>query len=204
MAEIESAASPATRDAATGASQPKKMGLFKKILIGLAVIVGVFVIVVSMQPAEFRVERSITMEAPPAVAFAQVNDFRKWEAWNPWDKVDPAMEKTYEGAPEGKGAVYGWAGNGDVGEGRMTIEESRPGELVRIDMEFYKPMAGNSTAEFTFKPAGEGTQVTWSMFGKNGFIGKAMCLFMDMEDMIGPQFEKGLADMKAAAEGPVQ
>jgi len=140
------------------------------------------------------------MAAPPATVFAQVNDFHKWEAWNPWAKIDPAMKETYEGAPAGVGAVYTWAGNNEVGTGRMTISESRPGELVRIKMEFLKPFAATHTAEFAFKPEGDGTAVTWSMFGKNDFLAKAMCLFMDMDKMGGGMFEKGLADMKAVAE----
>jgi uncharacterized protein YndB with AHSA1/START domain len=144
--------------------------------------------------------RSTTIAAPPSIVFEQVNDFHKWEAWNPWDKVDPAMKKTYEGSPAGVGAVYAWVGNKDVGEGKMTIAESRPGQLVRISMEFFKPMAGTSTTEFTFVPQGDGTLVTWSMSGENSFVGKAMCLFMNMDKMIGGQFEKGLADMKVAAE----
>lgn len=185
----------------TMAPVKRKAPVFKIILIGLAVVVALFLIVVAMQPSTYKVARSATIGAPPSVVFAQVNDFHKWAAWNPWDKVDPAMKKSYEGSPAGVGAVYAWVGNGDVGEGKMTITESRPGELVRINMEFFKPMAGTSTTEFTFAPQGDGgTLVTWSMSGENNFVGKAMCLFMNMDTMVGGQFEKGLADMKVAAE----
>jgi uncharacterized protein YndB with AHSA1/START domain len=174
--------------------------MLKKVLIAAAVLVALFVIIVALQPSEFRVARSATIAAPPPAVFAQVNDFHKWEAWNPWGKIDPAMKHTYEGAPAGIGAIYSWAGNNEVGEGRMTIAESRPSDLIRINLEFFKPFAGNSTAEFTFKPEGDRTIVTWSMTGNNNFMAKAIHLFMNMDKMIGGQFDKGLASMKSVAE----
>ena len=174
--------------------------MLRKILIALAVIIVVFVVIVALQPKEYRVARSATISASPAAVFAQVNDFHKWEAWNPWGKIDPAMKQAYEGAPAGVGAIYTWAGNNEVGEGRMTITESRPSELIRIKMEFFKPFAGTSTAEFTFKPEGNQTAVTWSMTGENNFMAKAIHLFMNMDKMIGGQFEKGLASMKSVVE----
>ena len=171
-----------------------------KILIAIAVIAIVFVVVVAMQPSEFRVARSATMSAPAPAVFAQVNDFHEWEAWNPWGKIDPAMKQTYEAAPAGIGAIYTWVGNKNVGEGRMTLTESRPSDLIRIKLEFFKPFAGTNIAEFTFKPAGNQTAVTWSMAGKNNFMAKAIHLFMNMDKMIGGQFEKGLAEMKSIVE----
>jgi uncharacterized protein YndB with AHSA1/START domain len=174
--------------------------MLKTILIALAVIVIVLVVVVVMQPSEFRVARSTTISAPPTAVFAQVNDFHKWEAWNPWGKIDPAVKQTYEGAPAGTGAIYRWSGNKEVGEGRMTITESRPSDLIRIQLEFFKPFAGNSIAELTFKPEGNQTAVTWSMTGTNNFMAKAIHLFINMDKMIGGQFEKGLADMKSVVE----
>ena len=170
------------------------------ILIILAVTVIVFVVVVIMQPSEFRVARSATMSAPASAVFAQVNDFHKWDAWNPWGKIDPTMKQNYQGAPACAGAIYSWAGNNQVGEGRMTMTESRPSDLIRIKMEFYKPFAATSTAEFTFRPAGNQTAVTWSMTGNNNFMAKAIHLFMNMDKMIGGQFEKGLASMKSIVE----
>lgn len=178
--------------------------MLKTILIALVVIVIVFVVVVAMQPSEFRVARSTTVSAPPGTVFAQVNDFHKWEAWNPWGKIDPAMKQTYEGAPAGVGAVYTWAGNNEVGEGRMTITESRPSDLIRVRLEFFKPLRATNTAEFTFKPEGNQTAVTWSMFGQNNFMAKAIHLFMNMDKMIGGQFEKGLASMKSIVESPAK
>jgi uncharacterized protein YndB with AHSA1/START domain len=164
------------------------------------VVIAVFAAFVALQPAEFRVERSATISAPPAVVFAQVSDFHAWEAWNPWRKLDPAMTETYAGAPSGVGARYAWAGDGNVGEGRMTIVESRPPELVRIQLDFLKPMAATNVAEFSFEPRGDETVVTWSMTGRNGFAAKAIGIFLDMDQMVGGMFEQGLAAMKSASE----
>ena len=174
--------------------------MLKKIFIALAAVAAIFLVVVSMQPSEFRVTRTATIAAPAAAVFAQVNDFHHWEAWSPWAKLDPAMKQSYEGAPSGTGAIYAWAGNNQVGEGRMTIMESRPSDLIRVKLEFLKPFAATNTAEFTFIPEGDQTTVTWSMAGKNNFIAKAVHLFMDMDTMVGGQFEKGLARMKSAVE----
>ena len=171
-----------------------------KILIALAVIVVVLIVIVALQPSDFRVTRSATMSAPAPAAFAQVNDFHKWEAWNPWGKIDPVMKQTYEGAPAGTGAIYSWIGNNEVGEGRMTIIESRPSDLIRIKLEFFKPFAATNTAEFTFKPEGNQTVVTWSMSGDKNFMAKAIHLFINMDKMIGGQFDKGLAEMKSIVE----
>ncbi len=174
--------------------------MFKKILIALAVIIVLLVVFVAMQPSDFLVTRTALIAAPAPEVFAQVNDFRKWEAWNPWAKIDPAMKQTYQGAPSGTGAIYTWTGNNEVGEGRMTITESRPSDLIRIKLEFFKPFAATNTAEFTFKPEGDQTAVTWSMTGKNNFMAKAAHLVMDMDKVVGGQFEKGLSQMKAIAE----
>jgi len=174
--------------------------MLKKILIGLAVVIFVFVVVVATRPSEYRVTRSITIAAPPATVFPHVNELKKWEPWSPWMKLDPNAKSTFEGPAAGQGAAMSWAGNNQVGEGKMTITESKPNERVQFHLEFYKPMAGTSEAEFTFKPESNQTVVTWSMNGKNNFIGKAMCMFMNMDKMVGGQFEKGLADLKARAE----
>ena len=171
-----------------------------KTLIALAGIAIVVVVVVASRPAQFHVTRTARIASKPPAVFAQVNDFHQWDAWNPWAKLDPAMKQSYAGAPAGVGAVYTWAGNSQVGEGRMTVTESRPSELIRIKMEFLKPFASTSTAEFTFRPEGDHTVVTWSMEGRNNFMAKAIHLVMNMDRMIGGQFEKGLAQMKAVAE----
>jgi hypothetical protein len=178
--------------------------MLKKILLGflavLVVLVGGFAVVVALQPSTYRVVRSTTISAAPADVFAQVNDFHNWEAWSPWAKLDPAAKNTFEGPSSGTGAGFAWSGNDKVGEGRMTILESRPNELVRIKLEFIKPFESACTTEFTLKPQGDQTEVTWSMAGENGFVGKAFCLFMDMDKTVGGDFEKGLAQMKAIAE----
>ena len=171
-----------------------------KIVIGLVVVIVGFVAVVATQPSDFRVGRTATIAAPAPAVFAQVNDFHKWETWNPWAKLDPAMKQAYEGAPAGTGAVYTWSGNEEAGEGRMTLIKSRPSDLIRVQLEFLKPFRGTSVAEFTFKPEGDHTVVTWSMTGQNNFIAKAVHLFMDMDKMIGGNFEKGLAQMKSVVE----
>jgi Polyketide cyclase / dehydrase and lipid transport len=171
-----------------------------KILIALTAILLAAVVVVGTRPSEFRIARTTTIASPSSAVFAQVNDFRKWDAWNPWARIDPAMKQSYEGAPAGVGAVYAWFGNSQVGEGRMTITESRPSDLIKIRMEFLKPFAATSIAVFTFKPDGDRTIVTWSMEGRNNFIAKAIHLVMNMDRMIGGQFEKGLAEMKSVVE----
>ena len=171
-----------------------------KILIALAVVVIALVGVVAVQPSGFRIARTTTISAPPPAVFAHVNDFHKWEAWNPWAKLDPAMKQTYGGAAAGTGAIYTWAGNREVGEGRMTLTESRPTKLIRIKLEFLKPFRATNTAEFTFKPDGDRTVVTWTMTGEKNFIAKAVGLVMNMDRMVGGQFETGLARMKSVVE----
>ena len=175
--------------------------MLKWTLAAVAAVIVVFLIVVALQPSDFRIERSATMRAPAPAAFAQVNDFQNWQAWSPWEKVDPELKRQYEGPKAGTGAVYAWQGNKDVGEGRMTIMESRPAEVVRIKLEFFKPFAATNTAEFSFKPAGaDSTAVTWSMAGQNTFLSKAISLFIDMDRMVGGMFDQGLTQMKAIVE----
>jgi len=176
------------------------MKMLKWILAGVTAVVVVFAAIVALQPSDFRIERSAAMSAPAPAVHAQVNDFRNWLAWSPWEKLDPQLKRTYEGPAAGTGAQYAWAGNKDVGEGRMTIVESRPGELVRIKLEFFKPFAAVNTAEFRFRPAEGGTAVTWSMAGQNNFLARAFCMFVSMDKMVGGQFEQGLAQMKAVVE----
>ena len=170
------------------------------ILIAIGAIVVILLIVVGMQPTDFQIQRSARIAAPAAIVFDQVNDLRKWEAWSPWDKIDPQLKRTYEGSPSGKGAIYRWVGNNKVGQGGMTIEESRPAELVKIKLEFVKPFTCTNAVNFTFKPQGDETEVTWTMTGKNNFMAKAMHLVMNMDKMVGGQFAQGLAQMKSVAE----
>jgi uncharacterized protein YndB with AHSA1/START domain len=171
-----------------------------RILVGIVVVVGAFLAYVAMRPADLRVTRSIVIAAPPQAVFAHVNDFKKWQTWSPWEKIDPAMKRGYEGAPSGTGAVYTWAGNNEVGSGRMAITESKPGELIRVRLEFEKPFRATNQAEFAFKVDGDRTTVTWTLTGENNFISKAITLFMDMDRMIGGMYEKGLAQLKTLSE----
>jgi hypothetical protein len=170
------------------------------ILITVAIIVVLFLVIVAMQPNEFCVTRSTGIVVPPERIFPHINDLRKWEAWSPWAKMDPACKYTFEGPPAGIGAISAWAGNKKAGEGRMTIIESRPSSLIRIKLEFLKPFKATNTAEFTFKPEGNQTLVMWSMSGKNNFFFKAFGLFVNCDKLIGGDFEKGLAALKAVAE----
>jgi len=174
--------------------------MLKWILAAVAAVVVIFLAVVALQPSDFRIERSATMAAPAPAVFAQVNDLRSWQAWSPWEKIDPQLKRTYEGPQAGTGAAYAWAGNQDVGEGRMTITESRPGERILINLEFFKPFTAANTAELSFKTAGDDTTVTWSMTGKNNFLSKAICLFVNMDRMVGGMFEQGLQQMKSVVE----
>jgi hypothetical protein len=170
------------------------------ILIALAVVIVALVIVIAMQPADFRVVRSAKISGPPSETFAQVNDFHKWEAWSPWAKLDPAMKVNYEGPPAGTGASYSWNGNRNVGAGRMTITESRPSDLVRIKLDFLRPFASTNAVDFTFNPEGDRTVVTWTMVGKKIFMTKAFGLVMSMDKMVGGMFDQGLSQMKAVVE----
>lgn len=174
--------------------------MLKKILIALAAIVLIFLVVVAMQPSDFRVERTSTIAAPQADVFANVNDFHKWEAWSPWAKLDPAAKVAFEGPEAGQGAVMTWAGNDKVGEGKMTLVESRPSDLVKINVDFVKPFEGSIISEFTFKPEGDQTAVTWAMAGHHNFFEKALCLVMNGTKMIGDDMEKGLAQLKSVVE----
>jgi hypothetical protein len=178
--------------------------MWKKIGLVLVVFVAVALTVVATRPDTFHVERGAALSAPAVVAFDQINDFHNWGGWSPWEKLDPNMKKTYEGPAAGAGAIYSWTGNDKVGEGRMTITESKPGEKIAIKLEFFKPFAQTSTTVFTFAPQGGGTQVTWAMDGNNNFVAKAMSMFMNMDKMIGGDFERGLAQLKVQSEAEAQ
>ena len=171
------------------------------ILITIAALVIMFAIVMLLRPNDFRVSRSLKVTAPASKAFEQVNDLHLMNTWNPWVKLDPALQQTYEGSSSGVGATYSWDGNKNVGAGRQTIVESRPYELVRIKLEFFRPFSGVNETQFTFAPEGSQTLVTWSMTGKHNFMTKAMGLCISMDKMVGSSFEKGLSDMKAIVEG---
>jgi uncharacterized protein YndB with AHSA1/START domain len=152
------------------------------------------------KPDSFRVARTTTIKAPPEKIFPHITDYRAWQAWSPWEKKDPTMKRTYSGAASGKGAIYEWDGNREIGQGRMEIAEATPPSRVAIDMHFIKPFESRSTAEFTLQPKGEATDVTWALHGPSPYISKVMSVFFSMDKMIGKEFETGLANLKAIAE----
>jgi hypothetical protein len=174
--------------------------MLKKILIGLALLIAVLVVIVALQPSEFRVERSAAIAAPPADVFAQVNDLHQWDAWSPWAKLDPNAKIAFEGPEAGQGAAMTWAGNDQVGEGKLTIVESLPSDAVKLKVDFVKPYEATSNSDFAFKPDGAGTSVTWTMTAQHNFLEKGFCLVMNGKKMIGDDLEKGLAQLKALAE----
>lgn len=174
--------------------------MLKRALLILAGLIALLVIVIFTRPAAYRVTRTTTISAPPDRVFALLNDYHKWADWSPWAKLDPNMKTSYEGPDSSAGAVYRWAGNDDVGEGRMTTLESRPPEYMKIKLEFLKPFESNSVTEFNLRPEGPGTHVSWDMTGEADFMTKAFTLFSSMDSMVGPDFEKGLSQLKALAE----
>jgi len=157
------------------------------------------VIFIATRPDTFRVERSSKINAAPGVVFSLINDFHEWTKWSPWERLDPKLKRTYEGPTAGVGAKYSWASE-QVGEGRMTILESKPNESIVIKLEFIKPFEATNQVTFKLEPADAGTRVTWSMDGKNNVMGKAFSLFMNMDSMVGKDFEQGLFIMSKAAE----
>ncbi len=170
------------------------------ILLAVAFIVFLFGMVVSGRPDEFTVSRSILVSVPPERVCSHVNELRKWEDWSPWAKLDPQAKSTFDGPAAGEGAAMSWDGNKKVGAGQMTIVASRPSDLVRIRLEFLRPFQATNMAEFRFRSEEAQTDVTWSMSGKNNLFFKAFSLFMNCDDMVGRDFEKGLASLKAVAE----
>jgi uncharacterized protein YndB with AHSA1/START domain len=172
----------------------------KKIAIGLALLVALLLVVIALQPAEFAIERSAQIAAPPAAVYPHIASLRAMDAWSPWVKMDPKVRITHEGPESGVGAIESWTGP-QIGSGRMTITSAKPDEEVEIALDFFEPMPAHNRALFTLASEGGGTRVTWRMEGTNSFSGKAASLVMDMEQMVGDTFERGLAELKKLAEG---
>lgn len=174
-----------------------------KIILGVVVVAILAVLgFAATRPDSFVVTRTAVIAAPPERLEAMVSDFHQWGAWSPWEKLDPDMTRTYEGPPSGVGSAYAWAGDDKVGSGRMEIQKVVPGREVVFALHFIKPFEARNTGRFTFEPKGADTTVTWSMEGESPYIAKLMGLFFNMDEMIGKDFEAGLANMKAAAEKP--
>jgi len=176
------------------------MKILKNVLLVLLVAIAGVLALAATRPDHYRIERGAKIAAAPAVVFAQVDDFHRWDAWSPWEKIDPAMKRTFAGPESGKDASYSWAGNDKAGEGRMTIVEHQPDARIGIRLEFIKPWTETCQAAFTFAPESEGTNVTWTMDGTHTYVSKVFCVFMDMDKMIGTDFEKGLGQLKTVAE----
>jgi hypothetical protein len=168
-------------------------------LVMVVVAVAVILTLAAMKPDEFRVARSVTIQAPPERIAAEIVDFRRWQAWSPFEGRDPAMRRSFGGASRGVGATYAWEGNNDVGKGEMEITEVTPDKIV-IRLDFEKPMEGHNTVQFLLVPGVTGTEVTWEMFGPAPFIAKILHVFVDMDSMVGADFAAGLAKLKAVAE----
>ena len=174
--------------------------MLKKIVLVLVALLAAFAIYVALQPSDYRVERTVTVDTPASEVFANVNDFHKWESWSPWAKIDPNAKIAFEGPEAGEGTVMTWDGNDDVGAGKMTLIESKPDEAVKIKVEFTRPFEGSTNSDFSFAPNGEQTDVTWTLSGMHNFVEKAFCLVMNGLDMMGSDLEKGLSQLKSASE----
>ncbi len=151
-------------------------------------------------PNTFRVQRSASLKASPEKVFPLINDFHQWGAWSPWEKLDPALKRTYSGTASGPGTIYEWEGNKKVGKGRMEIKETTPPSKITIQLDFFMPFEAHNTAEFVLEGQGDSTNVTWSMHGPQGFVFKVMHLIFKMDKMVGKDFEKGLANLKGIVE----
>ena len=173
--------------------------MFQTIAIIVALLIAAILIYAATKPDSFRIERSTTIKASPEKISAYLTDFKQWAAWSPWEEKDPAMQRTFSGASSGKGAIYGWEGNKNVGTGRMEILDVQP-QKVTVKLDFLAPFEAHNTAEYTMQPEGDSTKLTWAMFGPANYMSKVMTTVMSMEKMVGPDFEAGLAKLKVAAE----
>ncbi len=174
--------------------------MLRNVLIAVAAVLVVLLIVILTRPPTYTVSRSTTIAAPPAVVYAQVVDFHRWDAWSPWAKLDPAAKVTFAGPASGPGAAYTWSGNDKVGEGKMLITGAKPNQEVNIKLDFIRPFEATSTTGFSLEPASGGTKVTWTMSGENGFMGKAISLFHDFTVDTAKDFDKGLLSLKTVSE----
>ena len=171
-------------------------------IIGIVVVVLIagVLILAATKPDTFQIQRAASIKAPPEKVFALINDFNRWGAWSPWEKKDPAMKRTFGATTSGKGATYAWEGNKDVGQGRMEIAESVPPSKVALNLDFVKPFEAHNLVEYTLEPKGDTTNVTWAMQGDTPYFAKIIHVFINMDKMVGKDFEAGLANHKAIAE----
>ena len=174
--------------------------MLRKIAIVIVVLIAGVLVFAATKPDTFRVQRAADIKAPPEKVFALINDFKAWPSWSPWEKKDPAMKRSYGAVTSGKGATYAWEGNNDVGQGSMEITESVPPSKVVLKLDFIKPFAAHNTVGFTLASKGDTTNVTWAMQGPTPYFAKIIHVFINMDNMVGKDFEAGLANLKAAAE----
>lgn len=170
------------------------------IAIVVVILVAAFLGFVASKPNDFRIQRTKRIKAAPEAIVENISDFRKWAAWSPYEKLDPAMKRTLSGAPSGTGSVYEWEGNSKAGMGRMEIIDVKPPTKVTIKLDFMKPFTAHNTAEFTLERNGEFTDVTWAMYGQSPFVAKAMGVVFNMDKMVGKDFDTGLTNLKTLAE----
>lgn len=173
--------------------------MLKAISFVVALLIAGLLIFAATKPDTFRVERTTSIKAPPEKIASYINDFHNWGAWSPWEKMDPKMKRTFSGTPSGVGTVYEWQGTGQVGAGRMEIMDITPSKTT-IKLDFSKPFEAHNTAEYTLEPTGDGTQVTWAMFGPTPYMSKVMSVLFNVDKMVGKDFETGLANLKMVAE----
>jgi hypothetical protein len=170
------------------------------IAVVLAIAIAVILILAATKPDRFSIQRATAVKAPPERIFPLINDFHQWGNWSPYETKDPAMKRSYSGAASGKGATYQWDGNKNVGSGRMEILDSSAPSKIVIKLDFFAPFEGHNTAEFTMLPQGDATNLTWLMHGPSPFMGKIMRVFLNIDRMVGKDFEIGLANLKRLAE----
>jgi uncharacterized protein YndB with AHSA1/START domain len=166
----------------------------------IAVLIAAVLVFAATKPDNFRVQRAASIKAPPEKIFAVLSDFHAWQAWSPWERMDPSMKRSFSGAEKGKGAVYAWEGNGKVGQGSMEITEATAPSRVVMDLDFVRPFAAHNKVDFSLVPRGDATQVTWTMNGPVPYMAKIVHVFVNMDRMVGGQFESGLANLKAITE----
>ena len=169
-------------------------------IVIIVLAIGAFLVFANSRPSTFSMVRSATINASADTVFAQINDFKNWGAWSPWEKMDPELKRTFTGSPSGQGAKYAWIGNKKVGEGSMEITHSVPSTNVQLDLHFLKPFKADNVTEFTIKPNGATSNINWEMRGNLNLMMKVMHIFMDMDKVVGKDFEAGLANLKGIVE----
>jgi Polyketide cyclase / dehydrase and lipid transport len=171
------------------------------LFLAILVVLAAALVYAATRPDTFRIERSVSIDVAPEVIFSNINEFKRWGEWSPWDKIDPALQRTYSGAAKGKGAVYAWVGNSQVGAGRMEIVEATPFTVIQIKIDFTAPFKASNTIDFTLTKRGDITDVSWAMSGPQPFVSKVMGLVFNMDKVVGGQFATGLSQLKQVSEG---